>query len=445
MVSILFDFEGYDCETKLENKIVIIGLDGVPYEMIEKYTAEGIMPNTAQLINTGVFRKCNSTIPEISSVAWSSIITGKNPGQHGIFGFTDLHENSYRVKFPNYNDLKCPPFWEQWPGKSVIVNVPATYPVRPMNGIHVSGFVSIDITKSVYPTDILNQLLDIDYRLDVDSKKAHTSMSDFLEDVDRTLDARVAAYRYLWDDSIDWSTFMLVFTSTDRLMHFLWDAYEDPKHKFNTAFALHFGRIDKIIGEIVSKLAGNNLIVMLSDHGFEMLHKDVYVNRLLMDEGFLSFDSPEPQLPQISSRSKAFALDPARIYIHYKDKYPNGGVAAQDGEAVTRELENFFENLRYNGKKVIGRIYRKNEAFGDTSNPNAPDIVLVAESQFNLKAMLKSQKAFDKDIFTGKHTADSAFMIFNGLHEPKLVPEQLCVQDMRWIIEKDRKIRYRSL
>lgn len=428
----------------MENKVVIIGLDGVPFEMIAEYAREGIMPNTAKLIDTGVFRKSNSTIPEISSVAWSSIITGKNPGQHNIYGFTDLHENSYKVKFPNYNDLKAPPFWEQWPGKSVIINVPATYPVRPMNGIHVSGFVSIDINKSVYPQSIINQLSDIDYRLDVDSKKAHTSMPDFLEDLDRTLDARVAAYRYLWDDSIDWSTFMLVFTGTDRLMHFLWDAYEDEKHKFNTAFSLHFGRIDKIIGEIMAKLTTNNLIVMLSDHGFERLYKDVYVNRLLIEERFLSFDSHEPQMTSISSSTKAFALDPARIYINYKDKYPNGSVSLEEGQTVLRDLENFFEHLKYNGKKVIRHIYRRDDIFEGEFIKNAPDMVLIAESEFNLKAMLKAPKAFDKDIFTGKHTYDTAFMLFNGLNHPELVPQTPCVQDMRWIIEKDRKIRYRN-
>ena len=53
------------------SRTVIIGLDGVPFEMIEEFTAGGVMPNTARLISQGVFKKLNSTIPEISSVAWS--------------------------------------------------------------------------------------------------------------------------------------------------------------------------------------------------------------------------------------------------------------------------------------------------------------------------------------------------------------------------------------
>ncbi|MFI4910343.1 MAG: alkaline phosphatase family protein [Sedimentisphaeraceae bacterium JB056] len=428
----------------MKDKIVIIGLDGVPFDMIKDFADEGIMPNTARLISEGVFKKSNSTIPEISSVAWSSIITGKNPGEHGIYGFTDLHPDSYRLKFPNYNDLKSPPFWEQWPGKSVIMNVPSTYPVHPMNGIHVSGFVSIDINKSVYPQNIVDQLCDINYKLDVDSRKAHTSMHSFLEDLDNTLDARVAAYRYLWDDSIDWSTFMLVFTGTDRLMHFLWDAYENPKHKLNTAFSLHFGRIDKIIGEIMSKLSENNLVVMLSDHGFENLHRDVYVNHLLMDEGMLHLDGEKTQLQDINSKTKAFALDPGRIYLNYQDKYPNGSVSREESVGLLSELEDYFNNLKYNSRKVIKKVYRKSEIFEGDCLSDAPDLTLLAESEFNLKAALNTPKAFNKGIFTGKHTQDSAFMLFHGLRDESIVPETPNVQDMRWIIEKDRKIRYKS-
>jgi predicted AlkP superfamily phosphohydrolase/phosphomutase len=106
-------------------KTVIIGLDGVPFGMIKDFAETGVMPNTAELISQGIFKKMHSSIPEVSSVAWSSIITGNNPGEHGIFGFMDLLPDSYKMRFPNFSDLKAPPFWDQWEGKSVIINVPS--------------------------------------------------------------------------------------------------------------------------------------------------------------------------------------------------------------------------------------------------------------------------------------------------------------------------------
>ena len=127
---------------------IIIGLDGVCFDLINNLSETGIMPNTNELISQGTFTRMQSSIPEVSSVAWSSIITGKNPGEHGIFGFTDLFPDSYKLKFPNFNDLKSSPFWDLEERKSIIINVPSTYPVKEMNGVHISGFVSLEFDEA---------------------------------------------------------------------------------------------------------------------------------------------------------------------------------------------------------------------------------------------------------------------------------------------------------
>ncbi len=133
-----------------------------------------------------------------------------------------------------------------------------------MDGVHISGFVSIDLEKSVYPPSLLPKLKELDYRLDVDSEKAHKSLGLFLSDLDGSLEARIKIYRYLWD-SENWQVFMFVFTGTDRLMHFLWDAYEDERHKYHQDFLAHFQKIDGTIGEITQNLNEDDLLFMLSD------------------------------------------------------------------------------------------------------------------------------------------------------------------------------------
>ncbi|MHC4433617.1 MAG: alkaline phosphatase family protein, partial [Planctomycetota bacterium] len=367
-------------------KTVIIGLDGVPFELVKDFAESGVMPNTASVIADGAFRRMLSSIPEVSSVAWSSMITGKNPGEHGIFGFTDLFPNSYNMRFPNYNDLKEEPFWNCWPGKSVIINVPSTYPVRQMRGAHISGFVSVDMQRSVFPSTLLAELQEMDYRLDVDSQKAHESKDLFLTDLDRALEGRIRCYRHLWN-SENWQTFMLVFTGTDRLMHFLWDAYEDNDHQHHEAFLQHFRKIDDAIGEIADQMNDDDLLVMLSDHGFERLEKDVYVNYVLRNSGFLQFTSNNNiTLNTIGSGTKAFALDPARIYLNYKDKYPCGTVTQDQKEGILSELEDLFGTLQLDGRKVISQIHRKEQIYSGPFSENAPDLVLIAARGFNLKA-----------------------------------------------------------
>jgi len=417
-------------------RTVIIGLDGVPLGMLKEFAETGVMPNTAELISQAIFKKMQSSIPEVSSVAWSSMITGTNPGGHGVFGFMDLHPDSYRMKFPNFSDLKALPFWDLWQGKSVVINVPSTYPVRQMNGVLISGFVSIDFEKSVHPKALIAPLKDMDYRLDVDSQKAHTAMESFLEDLDRTLDARIRAYRYLWETQ-DWQTFMLVFTATDRLMHFLWDAYENKGHKYHNMFLEHFRKIDRAVGEINAGLNDDDLLIMHSDHGFERLDKDIYISYLLAEEGFLQFKQDQDiALNNICYGTKAFVLDPARIYLNLQGKYPCGSVDVADAEDILRQLENLFHSLEVDGRKVVRDVYRKEQIYSGPYLENAPDLILVGAEGFNLKASVKADKLADKPIFTGKHTQDTAFFIAKGLQDENIIPDPLKVSDIKQIIEK---------
>ena len=90
----------------MKKRIIIISLDRVPFDLIDNLSKNGIMPNTSRLIEDRITKKMESSIPEVASVAWSFIITDKNPGEHVIFGFTDLIPKTYKLIFPNFNDFK---------------------------------------------------------------------------------------------------------------------------------------------------------------------------------------------------------------------------------------------------------------------------------------------------------------------------------------------------
>jgi len=423
-------------------RTVIIGLDGMPHRLIKDLSENGTMPSVKALVEEGVFRQIESSIPEVSSVAWSSIITGKSPGEHGIFGFTDLAPGTYRTVYPNFSTLKTAPFWERKnSGRSVIINVPATYPARELNGVLIAGFVALDLEKATYPRSLVPRLQEMDYRVDVDSQKAHESLGFFLRDLDRTLQARISAYRYLWNRET-WDTFMLVFTGTDRLAHFLWDAYEDESHKYRPAFMDHFRQIDKVIGEIVQQSTEKDTIILLSDHGFEPLEKDVYVNFFLRQQGYLKFeDEDTPKLKTIAQSTQAFALDPARIYLNLKGKYPRGSVGPEDRHAVLDDLDNAFQALEIEGKKVIKRVYRKEELYKGPQAHRAPDLVLLANEGFNLRAKVGARQPWGKDVFTGKHSQNDAFLLVRDDSAPEIVPEVPCVSDVVSIMDKFRNRR----
>lgn len=420
-----------------KQRTIIIGLDGMPHRLIKQLAENGTMPNTKALIDEGVFRQMESSIPEVSSVAWSSIITGANPGSHGTFGFTDLAPGTYRTFFPNFNTLGATPFWQrEASGRSVVVNVPSTYPARKLDGVLIAGFVALDLEKAVYPPSLVPQLRAMDYRIDVESERAKESVGFFLRGLDRTLQSRIAAYRYLWREEA-WDTFMLVFTGTDRLAHFLWDAYEDRTDVYHSAFLDHLHQVDGVVGEIVQGMDDTDVIMLLSDHGFESLDSEAYVNVVLRQEGLLRFSREPPgSLKDIDDGTKAFALDPARIYVNLEGKYPGGSVRAEDREAIISDLSGIFDSLHKDGKKVIRRVYRKEEIYEGPYFERAPDLVLVAEKGFNLRASIRAGRLWGKDVRTGKHSQHDAFFLVRGESAREIVPEKLCVSDVVGIMDK---------
>ena len=442
----------------LRKRTVIVGLDGVPYQLVRDLSQAGILPHIATLVKGGIFRQMASSIPEISSVAWSSLITGSNPGQHGIFGFTDLAPGTYRTVFPNYQSLRVEPFWERpASGRSVILNVPATYPAAPMNGVHVAGFVALDLAKATWPPSLLPLLKQWDYRVDVDTALVGKSLRLFLADLQRTFEARLTAYRYLWSAE-DWQTFMLVLTGTDRLSHFLWDAYQDRTHPYHAAFIDYFRQIDAVIGEMLQSLRDDDVFVLLSDHGFEKLEKDVQINHVLQENGFLKFTvganlvfvhvrMPPAQLRDMAEESTAFALDPARIYLHVKGRFPRGAVQPGDVEPLLRSLTALFAALEIEGQKVIKRVYRKEEIYHGPFLDQAPDLVLLPNPGFNLRANIKARELWSRGEpgvrpqRSGKHSQDNAFLLVGGnvgRGEPGVrpVPETPSVSDVVGILDQ---------
>jgi len=421
------------------NRVIIIGLDGVPYHLIKDLGDKGVMPEFKNLMEKGYFAKMESSIPEISSVAWSSIITGKNPGEHGIFGFSDVPPGTYRLSFPNFDNLKVPPFWLKCGrGESIIINVPSTFPVKPLNGVHISGFVSLDLERGVYPKSLIPTITALGYRIDVNSAKAYKSMDLFLNDLDETLKARIETYRLLWKGH-RWEIFMLVFTGTDRLSHFLWDAYENATHKYHSVFLEYFQRIDGVVGEIADGLSEYDTLIILSDHGFELLEGEINVNFLLQEIGFLRLNPhSDRNFADIDFGTRAFALEPGRIYINSKGKYPRGSVEEKDYDVLVDALIDFFEQLELKGRKAVQKVYRKEEIYTGPYTDCGPDVIIIPNKGFHLKADLRAHEPIERGIITGKHTSHDAFLLIRSVLVRNSIPNNPSVHDICDIIEEVR-------
>src|SRR5512145_1177400 len=131
-------------KNKKSGRVFVVSIDGVPYDFMKAHIEKGHFPNFKKLAESGSFRRMNSVQPCISSVAWSSYMTGKNPAKHNIFGFVDKKPGSYDIFVPTSVNMKSDTIWEimSRAGKRVFVmNVPVTYPPRQVNGIMVGCFL----------------------------------------------------------------------------------------------------------------------------------------------------------------------------------------------------------------------------------------------------------------------------------------------------------------
>ncbi len=422
-----------------EPRTVVFGIDGVPHSLMEDLARRDVMPHFKELIGQGTFTTMRSSIPDISSVSWSSIITGRNPGEHGIFGFTHLIPGTYTVSFPNFNSLRAPPFWAREGDEAayVIVNVPFTYPARELRGFLVSGFVALDLERAVYPPSYLEVLQGMDYRVDVDAKKGEMSKSLFVRDLFATLGTRARLMRRLWDE-LDWDAFVFTVTGSDRIGHLMWDAYEDVDHAHHGDFLEFFSRVDALIGEVVGRMRPEDRLMMLSDHGMELIETRVNLNSVLMDEGLLELgEDHRLGLRNIRPGSQAFCMEPSRVHVNLEGLYPKGSVAPGDHASVVENLAEVLGRLGHGGRRVVDAVHLADDIYHGPHMEQAPDLVLTPAAGFSLHGNTVPKPVFEEDRLEGKHTPE-AFLYVGGPGRG-IVPEDPSVEDVVTIMDRLRE------
>jgi len=404
---------------KKKRKIFVLGLDGVPYTLLKEMASKGLLPAISGLLDKGALHKMKVTIPEVSSVSWPSFMTGKNPGTHGIFGFTDLASSSYNIRFPSFTDIRIKTIWDILADRglrSVVLNQPSTYPARKINGAMVSGFVAIDLAKSVYPLRLKDELEKFNYMIDIDTVKCRDDPDLLIEQLDWSLNTREKAMNYLWDE-VDWDYFEMVITGTDRLHHYLWDAYNNLEHPYHMKFIEYYHKLDELIGRIYARFIDKSNAIdpedhffILSDHGFTGIKQEFNLNVWLASEGYLKFVVEEPEnLGQISDDSKAFAIDPGRIYLNLEGKFPKGCVRFGDLKSLRHEIKAKLEALEFNGEKVVRKVFERDEIYSGPMTNYSSDLIVLTNYGYDVKGSIKKRDVFDRTTFVGMHTWDDAF------------------------------------
>jgi predicted AlkP superfamily phosphohydrolase/phosphomutase len=393
----------------------VIGLDGVPFGLLQSLAAADVMPAMKRLIKDGCLQKMKASLPEVSSVSWTSFMTGTNPGTHGIFGFTDLREHSYQVSFPNFLSVRAPSLWDHLETRgcnSIVINQPSTYPAKKISGALVSGFVSLELARAVYPLSHLSALEKMGYEIDLDTQRARRDREYLWRALDTTLETGKRAFEYFWRQ--DWHYFEFVVTGTDRLHHYAWNAHADPAHPDHAKFLEYYRKVDSLIEHVVGEYeklnGGLKGLYLLSDHGFTGIAQEVYLNTWLEKAGYLRFDAPPPRrIADLAPGTTAFAMDPNRIYLNAKGRFPRGVVTKADAAPLKKELAAALKELEYGGRKVVREVFDAEELYSGPQAPKGPDLIVLGNHGFDMKGSLDKEESFGRSDLQGMHTWDDAF------------------------------------
>ncbi len=273
-------------------RLLIIGIDGGSWRLLEQFIAAGVTPSLARLAERGVHGRLESTIPPLTPAAWLTMMTGRDPGGHGVFDFEKLTADERITALSSAADSRAPTLWRylRETGYSIgFFNVPMTYPPPKEAAFVIPWFVPAALPSSWLPTGIKDELVraigpgpptrDLYRGRTLDRARVHEAARYHVAAGDFLLGSRAV------------DAYMTVFSLIDRVCHAGWQAGQSRRDSDSPSGVMvedAYRWVDAAIGRMISRWTDSEtLVVVLSDHGFQPLDGAVYVNRLLMELGYL--------------------------------------------------------------------------------------------------------------------------------------------------------------
>ncbi len=377
-------------------KVLVIGLDCAdPKLVFDLFKDE--LPNLRALMKEGIWGELESCIPPITVPAWSSMMTSKDPGQLGFYGFRNRRDYSYNgLYFANSSSVREDTVWDILSRKNkrvILLGVPQTYPPRSVNGLMVTSFLTPS-TKGqyTYPPELraeIEQVAD-GYMLDVENFRTENK-KQLLEEIYLMTEKRFRVARHLLT-AREWEFFFLVEMGVDRIQHGFWKCF-DPQHikyepgsEYKHAIKNYYRYLDKEIGTLLALIdRENTAVLVVSDHGAKRMDGGICINEWLMTNGYLTLKAQPKGSTPISKaqidweRTSAWGEGGyySRLFLNVKGREPSGIIPAADYEKVRDRLIEELESLGDEKGDPIGTRVYKPSAIYRTCNGIPPDLIAI--------------------------------------------------------------------
>jgi len=376
-------------------RLVVIGLDCFTPQLVFEAWREQL-PAIDALMCKGTFSPLTSTVPPITVPAWTAMMTSRDPGQLGFYGFRNRADHGYdNLVFADSRFVQARTVWNHLSRarlSSLVMGVPQTYPPKPLKGTMVSGFLTPDPgVQYTYPPGFksaLDAAAGGEYVLDVKDFRTddkHRLLADIREMIRR----RFQAFRILQGaDDYDFS--ILVEMGTDRIVHGFW-RYSDPAHRlyeagspFESAILDCYKQVDEEIGKTLDSLPPDTSVMVVSDHGAKAMHGAICVNDWLVKKGYLVLKETPRRRVKLNTtmidwkRTRAWGEGGyyGRIFLNVEGREPEGVIPAGGRMAFRDRLAAELAAIPdENGASLNTVVYKPEEIYREIKGV-APDLIV---------------------------------------------------------------------
>jgi predicted AlkP superfamily phosphohydrolase/phosphomutase len=373
-------------------KVVVIGLDcAEPSLVFERYRDR--LRNLERLMARGAWGRLRSCDPPITVPAWASMMSSKDPGTLGVYGFRNRSDYSYeKMSFATGAQIKERRVWDILgdAGKKVIVlGVPQTYPPKPVNGLLVACFLTPSIESNyTYPPELKEEIASQVHPYMVDCPDFRTEDKARLrDDIYRMTEKRFKLARHFLKTK-PWDFFMMVEMGTDRVHHGFWK-FMDPAHSkyvpgnpWENVIRDYYEYVDGLIGGLLEDVPTDAHILVVSDHGAKGMDGGICINEWLIKQGYLVLKE-YPKSPKRFadlgvdwSKTRAWSEGGyyARVFLNVQGREPQGMISRAEYEGFRDRLAREIEAIPDEKGQSIDTTVLKPEALYRKVNGIAPDL-----------------------------------------------------------------------
>ncbi|MFV1951046.1 MAG: alkaline phosphatase family protein, partial [Nitrospinota bacterium] len=453
-------------------KSIIIGIDGASWNVLNILIQEKALPAIADLIKKGVCGSLKSSIPYFTGPAWVSFATGMKPGGHSIYDFLRVDPERKKVRVVSSGDIASKTYYELLNSnglKTIVINLPVSYPPKSDCGIMISSFLTIDKNRMVSPLKIKEKYSDIFSRYKTFPEEKIEDIHSYIDELCHIEETRFELAKKLFTEE-KWDHFFVLFSGTDWISHATLGKFFSGDITVKQKFIDFWQQIDRYISWFLDRLDSKTTCFVISDHG-SIPKKFVFnINKFLYDMGFATKkinhnakDKDNNMLPtiinNIETKTKGYHI-PVKLSMIRKNKYlryiaskfnfflirylniyirdegsrshvdiykslafspsvSSAGVYIKRNDNYNEIRDMLINKLScienpYTGGRVISNIWKKEELHKGTYMESAPDIIFVPVDGVACITEIMERKRMVEKVSDGSgcHNSEGIFLAY---------------------------------